>query len=83
MRAVGPDETASGRADDEALVEVEKETDPAQRAVILPIVLDALGRRTDANRAQADAEAKFEARNPYGLGLIHAARRDLTHAFEW
>jgi TolB-like protein/Tfp pilus assembly protein PilF len=68
---------------DAALVEIGKESDPQTRALYLPIVLDALGRRAEGDRARAATEAKYGAEFPFNTGVIYAARDDLAHAFEW
>jgi TolB-like protein/Flp pilus assembly protein TadD len=66
-----------------ALAEAEKESDPAGRALTLPLVLAALGRTAEADRARAEAEAKFGAFFPNSIGCIYAAQGNLTGAFEW
>jgi TolB-like protein len=68
---------------DAALAEVIQESDPGFKTLTLPIVLGALGRVPEAERALAEAEAKYGEAFPYFIGIIYAARGDLTHAFEW
>jgi hypothetical protein len=59
---------------DAALAEVIQEPDPGFKTLTLPIVLDALGRVREAERALAEAEAKYGEAFPYFIGIIYAAR---------
>jgi tetratricopeptide (TPR) repeat protein len=66
-----------------ALAEIEKEPDEAVRAAVLPIALDALGRRPEADRILADAERRFGSSFAWQFALVHASRKDADGAFRW
>jgi tetratricopeptide (TPR) repeat protein len=73
---------AQGKVD-EALVEIDRESEPIYRALTRPIVLNALGRSAEAEQALAETVTKYGEGFPYSIGIIYAERRDLTRAFEW
>ena len=72
----------SGRAE-EALQEIQKEISPNWRDLTLPLILDALGRKAEADTALARAEAEYGDRQAYRVALIYAGRHDLDRAFQW
>lgn len=73
---------AQGKVD-EALVEVDRESEPIYRTLARPIMLNALGRSTEAEQALAETVAKYGKGFPCSIGIIYAERLDLTRAFEW
>ena len=66
-----------------ALSEFERESLAAFRAVGPPLALDALGRRSDADRAIAIAEQKYAGVMAYQIAYIYASRRDFDRTFQW
>jgi TolB-like protein/Flp pilus assembly protein TadD len=66
-----------------ALAEMTQEPDRDFHAVGLPLALDALGRKGEADTAVADAEKTSASGAAYQIALIYAARRDSDHAFLW
>jgi hypothetical protein len=52
---------------------MERNTDEGWRVAGRPLVLDALGRRSEADRVLAVAEKKLAVIGPYQIALIHAA----------
>jgi tetratricopeptide (TPR) repeat protein len=66
-----------------ALAEMQLETDDGFRQCGLPLALDALGRRPEADQALALAEKNFGDRKPYLIALIYAARHDIDLSFAW
>ena len=52
-------------------------------AAYLPAVLEALGRTAEAERARADAVARLGKTEPFQIGFMFAAHRDLDQAFTW
>jgi TolB-like protein/tetratricopeptide (TPR) repeat protein len=67
----------------EALAEMQQETDPSFRQCGLPLALDALGRHAEADQALATAERDFGDRKAYLIALVYAARHDNDRAFTW
>ncbi len=67
----------------QALEEVGKETSPNWRALTLVIVLDALGRKVEADAAVAQAASEFGDGYACEIALIYAARNDRDSAFKW
>ena len=67
----------------EALVEMQQETDASFRQCGLPLALDAVGRRAQADKALAMAEREFGDRKAYLIALVYAARHDADRAFTW
>jgi len=66
-----------------ALIEFEQEPDPDFHAVGLPMAYDALGRKTEADRALANAEQVAARGSAYQIALIYAARKDAKNTFAW
>jgi len=66
-----------------ALAEMIQEPDSDFHAVGLPLALDALGRRGEADAAVADAERASASGAAYQIALIYAARHDADRAFLW
>jgi TolB-like protein/Flp pilus assembly protein TadD len=66
-----------------ALADMERETDERYREVGRALALDALGRKSDADRALAVAEAKYAGVIEYPIAVVYANRNDLDTAFEW
>jgi TolB-like protein/lipoprotein NlpI len=66
-----------------ALAVMEQETDERYRDVGRAMALDALGRRTEADRALAIAEAKYAGVVEYPIAVVYANRNDLDKAFAW
>jgi TolB-like protein len=66
-----------------ALGEMEREINPAFRQAGLPLALNALGRRSEADREQATAEHKWADGMAYQLSYVYAARNDVEHAIYW
>jgi|ERR1017187_17136 serine/threonine-protein kinase len=81
-RAVGQMLLAVGQNDD-ALAEIEKESDAFFRAYALARTYIVLGRRADADAALAVVEKKFSAEQPYNIAGLHALRGDRDQAFSW
>ena len=66
-----------------ALAEIDHESDRIHRAFFLPVVLDALGRTVEADRARAGAESQYAGQFPFRIGQMYAEHRDLARAFAW
>ena len=66
-----------------ALAEMTQEPDRDFHAVGLPLALDALGRKGEADAALANAEHSAASGAAYQIALIYAARHDADHAFLW
>jgi adenylate cyclase len=66
-----------------ALGEMERENNPGYQQVGLPLALDALGRRNEADREQAVAEHKWADNMAYQISYVYAARNDVEHAIYW
>jgi len=66
-----------------ALAEMQLETDDGFRQCGLPLALEALGRRPEADQALALAEKNFGERKPYLIALVYAARHDIDLSFAW
>ena len=67
----------------EALEEVNKEPQEAWRTLTLPIVLDALGRKAEADAALERVTSRYGDQYAYQIALIYAARNDRVAAFKW
>jgi hypothetical protein len=68
---------------DEALAEVRREPDAANREITLPLILGAVGRTSEADRALTLAETKYGNSYPFAIGELYASRNDLDRAFAW
>jgi TolB-like protein/Tfp pilus assembly protein PilF len=66
-----------------ALAEMQRETDSAFRQCGLVLAWDALGRKSQAEKALAVAERILGAKKAYLIALIYAARKDPDRAFLW
>jgi adenylate cyclase len=66
-----------------ALAEMERNPDEPWRVAGLPLALDALGRRSEADRALAVAVEKLAINGPYQIAVIYAHRNDVERAFVW
>lgn len=66
-----------------ALSEFERESAGPFRDAGLPLALDALGRRSDADRAIANLEQKYANGMAYQIAYIYASRKDPDRAFNW
>ena len=64
-----------------ALAEMEQETDERYRDIGRALALDALGRRSEADRALAVAEAKYAGVVEYPIAALYANRNELDRAF--
>jgi len=62
---------------------MERESHPAYRQAGLPLALDALGRRSEADREQTIAEHERGDGMAYQLSYVYAARNDVEHAIFW
>ncbi|MHB8723571.1 MAG: TIR domain-containing protein [Steroidobacteraceae bacterium] len=65
------------------LAEMEQETDDTYRQVGRAMALDALGRKDEADRALAVAEAKYAREAGFPIAIVYANRSDLDRAFAW
>jgi TolB-like protein/Tfp pilus assembly protein PilF len=66
-----------------ALAEFEKEPDEVSRQLTLPMLLDAQGRRDEADKQLAIAEKRFGNDYPFSIAIIYANRGDADKAFVW
>jgi TolB-like protein/DNA-binding winged helix-turn-helix (wHTH) protein/tetratricopeptide (TPR) repeat protein len=62
-----------------ALASVESSHNEGERGLLRPVILDMLGRHTEADREQAEAERKYPD-EPYELALLYAYRADADRA---
>ena len=67
----------------EALEKMEEETNVAYRDVGRALALDALGRKNEADRALAVAEAKYAGIVEYPIAQVYAGRHEPDEAFVW
>jgi TolB-like protein len=65
-----------------ALTGMEQENAPWYRRAGLPLALDALGRRSDADRELAVVQQRYPAM-AYQISYVYAARNDAEHAIYW
>jgi TolB-like protein/tetratricopeptide (TPR) repeat protein len=73
---------AQGRATD-ALTELEQEPEEVFRNAGRPLVLDALGRHADADKALASLEKTDGNNMAYQIAYFFAARKNLDRTFYW
>ena len=66
-----------------ALSSYEKSNTPNWRAVGVPLALDALGRRREADEMLASAEQKYGNGMAYQIACVYAGRKDLDRTFHW
>ena len=71
-----------GKTDD-ALQEVEQETDESWRLSALPLASHALGRRSESDAALAALKSKYAGDMAYQIAEVHAFRGEADLAFEW
>ncbi len=73
------------RRPDVALEEFKLEQDPDFRLAGIPLALDALGRKPEADRAVAELLGSKNPANTaaYQIALVYAHRGDTTQAFQW
>jgi len=64
-----------------ALAEMEQNPDKEWQIAGVPLALDEVGRKIDADRALAVAVEKLAEIGPYQIALIYAHRNDLDQAF--
>jgi TolB-like protein len=65
-----------------ALDEIQRDDSPAYRHAGSPLALDALGRRSEADRELALAESKWSGM-AYQISYVYAARNDTDRAIYW
>jgi tetratricopeptide (TPR) repeat protein len=68
---------------DAALREMQQEKDEYWRACGLPLVLYALGRRSESDAALAALKDKHAGDSAYQIAEVHAFRGEIDLAFEW
>jgi TolB-like protein/tetratricopeptide (TPR) repeat protein len=66
-----------------ALAEMERNPDEPWRIAGLPLALDALGRRSDADRALVVLVETGAVIGPYQIAVVYAHRNELDRAFDW
>ena len=66
-----------------ALTEYAKDSGANWRDTGLPLALDALGKRADADRALAHAEQTYGNNMAYQIACVYAGRKDLDGAIHW
>ena len=66
-----------------ALAEIEQEKSEIWRAIVLPMVYHALGRKTESDAALATLIAKYEKDWSYNIASVYAFRGEADKAFEW
>ncbi|MGC1389250.1 MAG: TIR domain-containing protein [Steroidobacteraceae bacterium] len=72
------------RGDAKAALSVYEESTAAQwRAVGVPLALDALGRRREADDVLTSAEQKYGNGMAYQIACVYAGRKDLDRTFQW
>ena len=73
---------AMGR-NDEALVEIQKETDEESKTELLAKIYWAMARTADADKALQELESKFAGDSAFGIAEVYALRRDTDAALTW
>ena len=71
-----------GKTDD-ALQEMEQETEENWRLSALPLAFHALGRRSESDAALAALKSKHGGEMAYQIAEVHAFRGEADLAFEW
>lgn len=66
-----------------ALTMVQAEAEEINRLDVLPAVLDALGRRTEADAALRDLTSKYSSTEAYFIAMTYAHRNDPDRAMQW
>ena len=67
----------------DAVAEAVRESDPQYRLMLLPIVLDAAGRRSDAELKLKELEVRYGDQNGDWVALYYACRNDADSAVKW
>ena len=67
----------------EAVVESEREPDQQYRLLVRPIVLDAAGRRQEAEQELAELKTKYGRQKADWIALFYACRHEDDEAFQW
>jgi TolB-like protein/DNA-binding winged helix-turn-helix (wHTH) protein len=67
----------------EALAELDHDSNEQIRAMNYPFFYDALGRKDDADRAIASFIAKYSEKDPENIGAFYACRKNADLAIEW
>jgi transcriptional activator of cad operon len=67
----------------EAVTEAEREPDAEWRETALLFVLDAAGRKSEADRAIAAYELKYADDDPGGIAAFYACRHDTQRTIQW
>jgi serine/threonine-protein kinase len=66
-----------------ALAELDREPGERWREGLRPQILDALGRKQEANASLAAFQEKYANTAPYAIAAVYARRGDPDHAFDW
>ena len=66
-----------------ALAEYQQEPSDEWKMCGLPLALDALGRKGEADTALANLIARFQNDSAYNVAQVYAMRGDMDHAFLW
>ena len=67
----------------DAVTEALREPDPQYRLMFLPIVLDAAGRQSDAERELKELQVRYGEQNGDWVALYYACRHDSDDAVRW
>jgi TolB-like protein/DNA-binding winged helix-turn-helix (wHTH) protein/tetratricopeptide (TPR) repeat protein len=67
----------------DAVAEALREPDPQFRLRLLPIVLDAAGRKADAQRALKELQVRYGEQNGDWVALYYACHHDFDDAVQW
>jgi len=67
----------------DAVAEALREPDPQFRLRLLPIVLDAAGRKTDAERELTELQVRYGEQNGDWVALYYACHHDFDDAVRW
>jgi TolB-like protein/DNA-binding winged helix-turn-helix (wHTH) protein len=67
----------------EAVTESEREIDPQYRLMLLPIALEAAGRKQDAERAVQELKQRYGEQNSDWVALYYACGHDADSAVQW
>jgi hypothetical protein len=67
----------------EAAAEAEREIDPQFRLMLLPVALDAAGRKRDAERAVEELKLRYGEQNGDWVALYYACGHDADAAVQW
>jgi len=67
----------------EALAEMERESEPPMRLYGQALAYHALGRKKESDAALAELIAKFHAESAYQVAEVYAFRGETDRAFDW